>query len=307
MAGQDSDKGIIFDIQRFSLHDGPGIRTTVFMKGCPLRCWWCHNPEGISSQPLLSFLPDKCIGCGFCFKVCPRRAHRMEGGRHVLDREKCIRCGACTVECCSGALELAGKKVTVEEVIREVLKDRPFYETSGGGMTLSGGEPTYQMAFTEALLQAAKNEGLHTCMETCGYADYNRFERLLPLVDQFLFDFKESDPERHLEYTGVSNARILANLRALIKHGASVLLRCPMIPGCNDREDHLEAIAAISRELPNLAGVELMPYHGLGTGKLERFGLDATRHTNTQAPTPATVAAWGTYLRERGVQVVNEG
>jgi len=210
------------------------------------------------------------------------------------------------MECYSGALELVGRTITVDEAIQEVLKDRPFYETSGGGMTLSGGEPTYQIAFAEALLRTAKQEGVHTCIETCGYTDYERLERLRPYVDQFLYDLKETNPQRHLEYTGVSNDRILDNLRELAARGASIALRCPIIPGYNDRQDHFDAIAVLAHELPGLLGVELMPYHTLGEGKLERLGLGTEDRAQAQTPSSAAIAEWTACLRAQGVHILNE-
>ena len=297
--------GVIFEIQRFSIHDGPGIRTTVFLKGCPLCCVWCHNPEGISPEPQLSFLPEKCIGCGYCFRVCPNQAHRMVEERHVLDRDVCAVCGRCTEECYAGALEMAGREITVEETLAEVLRDRPFYETSGGGMTLSGGEPLMQIDFTEALLKAARDAGLHCCLDTCGSGPYERLERIRPLVDLFLFDYKESNPERHREFTGVSKQPIIENLRTLHAHGAQILLRCPIIPGLNDRDDHFAGIAALAAELPNLVGVQVMPYHRLGEGKVARFGLAGDTRPGSSAPDPAAVAAWVNRLKELGAPVRN--
>lgn len=298
-------RGCIFDIQRFSIHDGPGIRTSVFLKGCPLNCRWCHNPEGISGDPALSFLPAKCIGCGYCFRVCPAGAHRMEDGRHALDRERCRTCGACTVECYAGALELIGRDVTVGEALAEVLRDRAFYDTSGGGLTLSGGEPTLQIDFAAALLAAAREERLHTCVETCGHATWQRLERLLPLVDLFLYDFKETDPARHAEFTGVGNALVLENLRALCRRGAKVLLRCPIVPGCNDREEHFQGIAALARELPQLEGVELMPYHRLGLSKLDRLGQARQPLVDQPTPPPEMIRGWIRRMAELGVTVAN--
>ena len=299
--------GYIFDVQRFSIHDGPGIRTTVFLKGCTLRCVWCHNPEGVDAAPQLSFLPERCIGCGYCARVCPNDAHRVEPERgHVLDRERCTVCGACARECYAGALELVGREATVEEVLETVLRDRPFYERSGGGLTLSGGEPLMQIDFAEALLRGAKEEGLHCAVETCGYVDWGRFERLLPLVDLFLYDIKETDPARHAEYTGAPNEGILRNLRTLCARGAAVLVRLPIVPGLNDRPDHFRAVAAIARELPGLLGFEMMPYHRLGTGKRDRFGLAPDGLADTEAPDAATVAGWVRTLRELGVEVVHE-
>jgi len=301
-----SIEGRIFDIQRFSIDDGPGIRTTVFMKGCPLRCTWCHNPEGMSADPVLSFMPEKCIGCGYCLRTCPNEAHRMDPEQgHVLDRASCRACGKCSKECYTGALELVGRDVTVEEVIDEVLRDRSFYETSGGGMTLSGGEPMMQIEFTEALLARGKGEGLHCCIETCGFCDFSLMERVLPYVDLFLYDIKETDDARHREFTGVPNRLILQNLRALHERGACMLLRLPIIPGYNDRDDHFDAVAALARDLPNLQGVEIMPYHRLGTSKVDRLGMDPAAREQSQPPEQETVNDWINRLREAGVNVVN--
>jgi glycyl-radical enzyme activating protein len=294
--------GRIFEIQRFSIHDGPGIRTTVFMKGCPLRCLWCHNPEGMGSQSLLSFLPKKCIRCGTCLQACVQGAHGFVDDEHVLDREKCIVCGTCAQECYSGALEVVGREASVEEVMATVVRDHPFYEDSGGGMTLSGGEPTLQIDFCEALLRAAKGEGLNTCVETCGFSPYDRLERLLPLVDLFLFDLKETDSDLHRKHTGVGNKLILDNLRRLHDSEAHLLLRCPIVPGLNDRPDHFEALAQMAKELHRLEGIEIMPYHTLGTDKRERFGLDPG--VFYPVPGKATIEEWSQRLAESGVRVI---
>ena len=297
--------GRIFEIQRFSIHDGPGIRTTVFLKGCTLHCMWCHNHEGIDSGKALSFLPDRCIGCGYCFRVCKRNAHRMDGDRHALDREVCAVCGLCTEECYSRALELVGRDVTVSEVLDVVLRDKPFYETSGGGMTLSGGEPLMQAEFVVELLRAAKQSGLHCAVETCGHVAQARLKRILANVDLFLYDIKDTDPARHREFTGASNEKILANLRFLHDSGAAVLVRLPIVPGLNDRDDHFRGIARLAAELPKLIGFEVMPYHALGTGKHLRFGTKDT-FGGRASPSPTAVAAWIRALRKLGVKVVNE-
>ena len=301
-----SRQGRIFDVQRFSIHDGPGIRTTVFLKGCPLRCIWCHNPEGAAPGPMLSFLPELCIGCGYCFQICPREAHTIEDDVHELDRAVCEVCGACAEECYAQALELIGRDVTVEEVMGEVLRDRPFYETSGGGITLSGGDPTFQMDFTEALLRVAREEGLNTCVETSGFTNCANLPRIEELVDLFLYDIKETDPQRHQDCTGVSNELILANLRALHARGARILLRCPIIPGYNDRADHFEALATLAVELPDLVGLEVMPYHALGESKALRLGLDPEGRAVSQPPAPEQIAEWTQFLRDRGAPVINE-
>ncbi len=298
--------GRIFDIQRFALHDGPGIRTTVFLKGCPLRCLWCGNPESISLEPVLSYTEPRCIACGDCVPACTTAALSQAGaGRAALNRARCTRCGACVERCVPKALENVGRETTDDDVLRFVLRDRESYRASGGGLTLSGGEPLVQAEFAESLLHAAKVEGLHTAVETSGYGPYDAIERLQPLVDLWLYDYKETDPQRHAKYTGVWNTQILANLERLHAAGARLLLRCPMIPDHNARREHLDGIVALARRLLRLEGVELLPYYDLWRAKLPRFGLTSSLPTTVRAPDRATVASWSDYLRQRGVRVVN--
>jgi len=284
-------QGRIFQIQRFSIQDGPGIRTTVFLKGCPLRCLWCHNPESVHPKAHTFFSPKQCIGCGYCFKHCPQNAHQMENGIHVLDRSLCKECGACVKGCYSGALEMVGREVSVGEVIAEVLKDLPFYETSGGGMTLSGGEPLAQFEFTRELLSAAHKAGLNTCLETSGFAPFERLSALAGLVDLFYFDCKETNPTRHIEYTGVELSPILDNLTRLDALGAVIVLRCPIIPGLNDREDHFQHVAALANRLLNIKEVQILPYHPLGRSKLERLGK-TDLNPDWNFPEKAVVEKW---------------
>ncbi len=297
-------RGRITGIQRFSLHDGPGIRTTVFLKGCPLQCWWCHNPETQRTGPELAFTAETCIGCGDCVDVCPRRGQHLDDQGRSIDRSACTVCGACAEACPAGALELVGREVAVAEVIAEVERDRPFYRQSGGGLTLSGGEPLIQAEFACALLTAARAAGLHTCVETCSHVDPAVLDRVLPLVDLFLCDFKETDSARHRTWTGVGNERILANLRRLHAGGARMRLRCPIIPGLNDRAGHFAGIAALARELPGIDGVELMPFHRLGEGKLNRFGITGMRKESAETPGPETVRGWIDALSAQGVRML---
>ena len=299
-------RGHIFEIQRFSIHDGPGIRTTVFMKGCPLRCVWCHNPESISPEPSLAFDPRMCIGCGYCFRVCPRGAHHMDGTVHALDRAKCAVCGKCTEHCYAQALEFVGRQASVRDVMNEVLRDAPFYETSGGGMTLSGGEPTLQFDFAMGLLRAARSHSIHTVMQTCGYAEAAVFEAMMPLVDLFLFDIKETDPERHIAFTGVSFRRIHQNLHMLHDHGAAIILRSPIIPGCNEREDFLAGIEALAASLPNLAGIELMACNPLSESKVQRFGVNPASRAPATPSNADLVERWCERLRAAGLRVRTE-
>jgi glycyl-radical enzyme activating protein len=265
--------GMVFDIQRSSLHDGPGIRTSVFLKGCPLRCVWCHNPESQSTSKEISFRLESCAACGECVKICQNGAHRIVDGIHIYDRSLCQQCGDCVETCLYEALKLAGQERTVDEVMAVVLRDRPFYDQSGGGLTITGGEPMLQEEFTLALLKAARSYDLHTCLDTCGWASQRAYERLLPFVDLFLFDYKATDPEGHKELTGVSNELIISNLDFLVRQGASIQMRCPLVPGVNDSPGHLEGIASLSRRYPGLVGIDLMAYHNIGNAKYERYGL----------------------------------
>ena len=266
-------KGTVFNIQRFCVNDGPGIRTTVFLKGCMLNCAWCHNPESKSPTPQIMYYADKCIGCAECVGACEKNAHIFDGGIHIFDRNVCISCGSCT-ERCIGALELCGEEKSVEQVIDEVVKDESFYKSSGGGMTLSGGEPFMQHCFSLELLKEAKQRGLHTCIETSGYVSRDILEGFIPYVDIFLWDMKESDEERHKRFTGVSNKLILDNLRFLNERGVSVILRCPIIPEYNYREEHLLSIGTIAEELDCVLHVEVEPYHPLGSSKSGALGIE---------------------------------
>jgi len=294
----------IFDIQRFSIHDGPGIRTTVFMKGCPLRCLWCSNPESISPEPQLSYSPQKCLACGACFSACGPSALRPgPGGRAAIEWAKCNQGQKCVPQCDAGALETAGREVTTEEVMATVLRDQDYYRASGGGMTVTGGDPLFNPEFCSALLCEARAHAIHTCIETSGYADWTAVKALMPLVDLWLYDFKETDPKKHHDFTGVSNGLILDNLRRLHAAGAKILLRCPMIPEHNARDDHLDGIAAIAAELPNLIGVELLPYFDLWRSKLSRFGLSDRLPPSVKPPDKKTVDGWNGYLRRRGVKI----
>ncbi len=264
--------GIVFDIQRASLHDGPGIRTTVFLKGCPLHCAWCHNPESWNMQPQLMFDAGKCVSCLSCVTSCAMGVHDAIQDRHSMDLTKCTGCGNCVDECVTGALKLSGRVMNVNEVLDQVLADKRFYNNSEGGLTVSGGEPMVQFVFLLELLKAARKAGIHTCIETSGYAEQDKFAALLPYVDLFLFDCKHTDDQAHRQYTGVSNKKILNNLDFLCRSEAKVLLRCPIIPGINDTNAHITKVAALTKKYPSLVGVELLSYHDLGRCKWAQLG-----------------------------------
>jgi len=284
--------GIVFNIQRFSLHDGPGIRTTVFLKGCNLRCAWCHNPESMKKDPQISVNFNRCTSCGRCAAVCPEGVHRIEAdGTHCLFPEKCRLCRACIEACPADAISVIGREYRPQEVIEVVLKDRIYYDRSGGGVTFSGGEPTYQHEFLLELLKLSKAEGLHTCIETNGMAQKEHLAEISPYVDLFLFDFKHYDDEMHKKYTGASNKAMLENLAFLNELSKELLLRCPIIPGINDTLAHFEAIKTLRRKYEHIRDVELMPYHTIGSGKWKNIGLFYSL-ADLKAPSKEQIEIW---------------
>ena len=278
-----SRKAPVFNIQSYSIHDGPGIRVTVFLKGCPLRCLWCANPESNSPAPQLMTYNTKCTGCGACVKACPKGAVRLAelGGavKQETDRSLCVNCGACVGVCPADAREIAGKEMTVREVLDRVLQDKLFLDASGGGMTISGGECLAHPEFSEALLAAAKEAGLHTAVESCSFASREVIDRVFPHVDLGLLDVKHMDPAKHKEYTGVSNEIILDNIRHVYRDlHVPVIVRVPVIPGHNDDEENVAATARFAAELGPDVAVHLLPYHRLGDSKLESLGRTPALH-----------------------------
>ncbi|MDX1932590.1 MAG: glycyl-radical enzyme activating protein [Capsulimonadales bacterium] len=296
-------KGLVLDIQRFSLDAGPGIRTTVLLKGCPLRCVWCHSPESQKRVIELAICYERCADCAYCGgSDCPAGVRYAEvNPEPYLERNTGNHpCRNGLPEACpEEAVERMGEWRTSEEVLEVVEKDRCFHDRSGGGMTVSGGEPMAQFAFTEALLRGAKRRGIPTCLDTSGYAPTPRFEALLPLVDLFLFDIKATDPEEHRRRTGVTNELILANLEFLHDRGANLILRLPLVPGMNDTSDHLRGIADLVERYPRMAGVEILPYRGMGRDKAVRIGREADLLAQSDA-TEENGTRWLESLRALG-------
>lgn len=289
----------VAEIQRFCMHDGPGVRTTVFLKGCPLGCVWCHNPETQNQAPELLYYANKCIGCGAC-TVCVHGAHTFTES-HTVDRARCVGCGNCVPSCPSGALERIGDEMTVEEVLVRVQRDRAFYGEHGG-ITVSGGEPFLQAGELKRLLRLCKENGIHTAIETCGFFPSTHLSEIAPLCDLFLWDIKDTCDERHRQNTGVSNQRIIDNLRLADSLGAGTRIRCILLNGVNTNEQHYTAIAELYHHLHHCEGVQLLPYHTYGGAKAMALGLPNTSN-DEWIPTAAQLREANIFFTNHRVTV----
>ncbi len=314
-----SPTGTIFDIKKYAIHDGPGIRTTVFFQGCPLSCWWCHNPESQSRQPVLLYRANRCVLCATCVETCPKNGIEIfssgngrgganfvriegEGKIAITDRTNCDVCGACAEVCYHGAREVSGKEMTVREVLAEIERDVPFYDQSGGGVTFSGGEPLNQRKFLEELLRECKAREIHTVVDTSGYAAWEVIDGIRDDVDLFLYDLKLMDNVRHKKFTGVSNELILNNLQRLADNGKQIEIRIPLIPGVNGDAENLEQTAAFIAKLPNITGVELMGYHDIAAAKYEALGM-VYPLPDTAPPSEAAMQAAASYFENTGLNI----
>jgi pyruvate formate lyase activating enzyme len=299
--------GLVFDIKRFALHDGPGIRSTAFLKGCPLNCTWCQNPEGISPEPILWYTATNCIHCGACFEGCPSSALSQGGqdGPFVhIDRAACTSSGACVELCPSGALHFDSRDYSVEDLVRELERDAPFFRNSGGGITLSGGEPLFQPDFATEILRECRQKGLHTAIETTLFCSQSVLERFLPLVDLFLADLKLMDPEAHRTHTGVDNAPILENFRRLAQTERSVVVRVPLIPGVTTVEDNLRAIGSFIASLGVEWPVELLNFNPLAEGKYRSLERPYEFAKNLSSLPQAEVDSLKALVSAEGVHVI---
>jgi pyruvate formate lyase activating enzyme len=293
--------GTIFRVARASVHDGPGLRTTIFLKGCPLRCQWCHSPESQQPRPQLAVHDERCLVCGTCLPGCEHGAIEEEEKGYHTDFGRCRACGACVARCPSGARELVGRVVGVDELLKEIERDVVFFDESGGGVTFSGGEPLMQPAFLEAMLTACRARGLHTAVDTCGMAEPATFARVAPLADLFLFDVKVIDDRWHRHVTGASNHAILANLRWLCAEHRRVRVRFPLVPGLTDVGGNVERVGQLLASL-GVQDLDLLPYHRAGLAKYDRLGF-ATAPTTLPVPSAADVDRAAQVLRDCGLAV----
>jgi pyruvate formate lyase activating enzyme len=291
-------RGVVFNIMRFSVHDGPGIRTAVFLKGCPLRCSWCHNPEGQSFLPSLMLFEERCRVCRECLPACPQHGigDPAEGLRVPAE---CVACSACVEVCVGGAREMAGRLMSAAEVLAEIEKDIVFFDESGGGVTLTGGEPASQPRFAEAILAGCRERGIRTALETCGFAPAEAFARVSGAADLVLYDLKLMDTQQHAKYTGAPNELILSNLEALAATGKPVVVRYPMVPGINDAPQELQSLARFLRRI-GIVRVDVLPYHRIGLDKYKRLGLECPMD-GAEAPTAERVKEVAGWLRREGL------
>jgi len=300
----EAETGTIFDVKHFAVHDGPGIRTTIFLKGCPLRCLWCHSPESQSPRPEVAYYPNLCIGCGACVEACPNGAQTL--GTPKILRELCTGVGRCAEECYAGATVIYGREASVGEMLGEVDKDRLLYETSGGGVTLSGGEPAMQPGFASALLGALKARGYHTALDTCGHAAWRILERVITDADLVLYDLKHMDTLIHRELTGVPSELIQSNLRRVAESGKTLVVRVPVVPGHNDSPENFAAMAGFLGGLQGVEAVELLPYHNLGSPKYVALGREYPLE-GLRSPEPEELGELASLLEAEGLRIVIEG
>jgi pyruvate formate lyase activating enzyme len=293
--------GVVFNVMRFALHDGPGIRTTVFFKGCPLDCWWCHNPESQKLRPEPVYFEERCRHCNGCVEVCPHGAVTVHDGVLSTDTRLCTRCGTCVERCAADAREICGRVVTVRELLAEIDRDVIFFDDSGGGVTLSGGEPLAQPEFASALLKACRERRINTAIETCGYAHPEVFQRVTADADLVLFDLKTLDPAAHKQYTGVHHEAILRNLASLAASGRKAVVRIPVVPGVNDTEGDAREFARYLSGL-GMRCVNLLPYHGMGAEKYRRLGISRRLEDRPDAPREA-VERFAGPLRDAGLEI----
>ncbi|GBG57677.1 glycyl-radical enzyme activating protein [Sporomusaceae bacterium FL31] len=293
--------GTVFNIQKYSIHDGPGIRTTVFLKGCPLSCWWCHNPESLTARSEMVYLKNKCIGCGDCAQNCPHTAVTVLEQGLRRNETVCSWCETCINECPTGAIEKLGRSMTVAEVMKEIEKDKVFYEQSGGGVTFSGGEALLQLEFLAHVLDCCTARGIHTAVDTSGYAPWESLDRIVEQVDLFLYDLKHMEDEAHRQYTGVSNKPILENLAKLAAKTRNIWIRIPVVPGINDDEENIMKTGAFVASL-NLRNVSLLPYHHIAADKYARLGKPYLL-PNIQPPEDEKLAELSRKLTTLGLTV----
>ena len=299
-------KGFIFNIMRYSIHDGPGLRTSIFFKGCSLSCTWCHNPEGISSAAQRIYRQYLCIGCGQCMDRCSQNALTLTPNGVVADETRCTQCLTCAQTCPAEAMEFIGKSMTVSEVLEEIKKDVPFYDESGGGVTFSGGEPLNQPLFLLEMLKACGELDLHRTVDTAGYADSKLLLKIAEQTDLFLYDLKHMDPLKHRLYTGVSNEKILCNLELLARQGAQITIRMPIVPGINDDEENIERLGAFLGRLPGIHKVHILPYHSVAQGKYRSLKTDFPL-ADVESPSQMQMEAIAEHLKKNDLQVALGG
>ena len=298
--------GTTFDIKKFSIHDGPGIRTTIFLKGCPLSCLWCHNPESQSTKPEIHYFENRCISCGDCVVACPNDAIRFVDNLRIWDSTLCQLCGACAESCPTEAIQLVGEESSLDEIMAEIEKDVIYYDQSGGGVTFSGGEPLQQINFLVALLKKCKEYEIHTAVDTSGLAAWKSFERILPYTNLFLYDLKLMDDEKHRQFTGVSNQIILENLQYLTEASANIRVRIPIIPSINDDEENLRETKDFIATLKTIEQVDLLPYHHIATDKYHRME-HLYELENIKTPSDERMQELAEFFRKKGFRVTIGG